>query len=126
MFTYSGNPSDSLKDEVRFRIGDTEDDFPMLLDNEIEFLLSSNNDNVLNTCIAACNVILAKLAKEVTYKIGPESVNASDRHTQYKSTLKTLMEEKLIKNSYVINCDQCDPHPNFAIGFQDNEPWTHK
>ncbi|HIS17776.1 MAG TPA: hypothetical protein IAC02_04110, partial [Candidatus Coprovivens excrementavium] len=55
MFTYSGNPSDSLKDEVRFRIGDTEDDFPMLLDNEIEFLLSSNNDNVLNTCISACN-----------------------------------------------------------------------
>ena len=126
MFTYSGNPKDSLKDEVRFKIGDTDKDFYMLADAEIEFLLESNTNNVLNTCIAACNVILAKLAKEVTYKIGPESVNASDRHTQYKSTLKTLMDEKLTKNSFVINCDQCDHDPNFAIGFQDNEPWPHK
>lgn len=126
MFTYSGNPKNSLKDEVRFKIGDTDKDFAMLLDAEIEFLLDSNNNHVLNTCIAACNAIIAKLAKEVDYKIGSESVNASDRYNQYKSTLQLLMDEKLTKNSYVINCDQCDPHPSFAIGFQDNEPWTHK
>lgn len=127
MFTYSGNPSDSLKDEVRFRIGDTEEDFPMLLDGEIEFLLSSNNDNVLNTCISACNAILAKLSKQVDYTIGPESVDASNRYSQYQAVLKTLVDEKVTKNSYVINCDECDPpHPNFTIGFQDNPPWTHK
>ena len=126
MFTYSGNPKDSLKDEVRFKIGDTDKDFYMLADAEIEFLLESNTNNVLNTCIAACNVILAKLAKEVDYKIGPESVSASDRYKQYSNTLKMLKDEKLTKNAYVINCDQCDHNPNFSIGFQDNTPWTHK
>lgn len=117
---------DSLKDEVRFRVGDTDPLFAMLEDEEIEFLLSSNNNHVLNTCINACNAILAKLAKEVDYKIGPESVSASDRYKQYSNTLKMLKDEKLTKNAYVINCDQCDHNPNFSIGFQDNTPWTHK
>ena len=126
MFSYSGNPMDSLKDEVRFRVGDTDPLFAMLEDEEIEFLLSSNNNHVLNTCINACNAILAKLAKEVDYKIGPESVSASDRYKQYSNTLKMLKDEKLTKNAYVINCDQCDHNPNFSIGFQDNTPWTHK
>ena len=126
MFSYSGNPMDSLKDEVRFRVGDTDPLFAMLEDEEIEFLLSSNNNHVLNTCINACNAILAKLAKEVDYKIGPESVSASDRYKQYSNTLKMLQNEKMTKNTYIINCDQCDHEPNFAIGFQDNTPWTHK
>ena len=126
MFTYTGNPGDSLLNEVRFRIGDTDKGFAMLEDEEIEFLLTSNNNHILNTCINACNVILAKLAKEVDYKIGPESVNASDRYNQYNDTHKMLKNEKLTKNTYVINCDQCDHTPNFAIGFQDNTPWTHK
>ena len=126
MFTYSGNPKDSFKDEVRFRIGDTDEDYYFLEDEEIEFLLNANEEHVLNTCIASCEIILAKLAKEVDYTIGPESVKASNRHSQYKVTLKSLLHEKLTKNAYIINCDQCDHTPNFAIGFQDNEPWTHK
>ena len=40
MFSYSGNPMDSLKDEVRFRVGDTDPLFAMLEDEEIEFLYS--------------------------------------------------------------------------------------
>lgn len=126
MFSYSGNPKDSLLDEVRFRIGDTDKGFAMLEDEEIEFLLTSTDNHVINTCINACNAILAKLAKEVDYKIGPESVNASDRYDHYSKILQVLKAEKLAKNAYVINCDQCDHKPNFAIGFQDNTPWTHK
>ena len=59
MFSYSGNPMDSLKDEVRFRVGDTDPLFAMLEDEEIEFLLSSNNNHVLNTCINACTYVLS-------------------------------------------------------------------
>ena len=45
MFTYSGNPKDSLKDEVRFKIGDTDKDFYMLgqVDKIISKIQKSRN-----------------------------------------------------------------------------------
>lgn len=126
MFTYSGNPGDSKLDEVRFKIGDTAVDFALLQDEEIEFLLASNDDNVINTCIGACRAIIAKLSKEVDYKLGPESVNASDRCKQYQSLLSTLKGEKITSTAYIITGDLCNHYPNFSIGMNDNTPWTHK
>lgn len=126
MFTYSGNPSSSKLDELRFKIGDTDEDFVLLNDDEIKFLLTSNNNDVMNTAIAAVRVIIAKLAKEVDYQIGPEKVYASDRRTQYIELLTTLIQEKSNKIAYIITSDQCEHYPNFSIGMQDNPQWIHK
>lgn len=125
MFTYSGNPAGSKLDEVRFRIGDTDKDFSLLEDEEIQYLLETNDNSVIDVCIQAVRAIIAKFAKEVDYTIGPEKVYASDRYKHYSELLINLQKEKN-KYSYIINADQCNHYPNFSIGMQDNPQWTHK
>ena len=63
LFTYSGDPSTSDKDAVRFYSGDTTDYGELsLFDAEIDYLLSANSDNVLATAIAVCERLANKLA----------------------------------------------------------------
>ena len=126
LFSYSGNPKDSLIDEVRFKIGDTDKDYYLLEDEEIEFVLESVNNSILESCIACVRAILPKLAKEVDYAIGPEKVNASDRYKHYSSILNSMISEKISKTSYIISADQCEHKPNFEIGMHDNPQWIHK
>lgn len=91
-WTYSGDPSESKLDTVRFLIGDTDADYALLTDEEINFTLELCNDNTSNAAIMSCEGLVAKAAKAVNYSIGPEKVAASDRFKQYQALLKSLVE----------------------------------
>lgn len=88
-WTYSGNPKESMKDYVRFLCGDTDEDMPLLQDEEIQFLLEQHR-SVIKAAIASCKVIIAKLSREVDYSIGPEKVAASQRVEHYRALLADL------------------------------------
>lgn len=89
-WTYSGNPKESLKDYVRFLCGDTDEDMPLLQDEEIQFLLERHK-SVTQAAIAACKAIIAKLSREVDYAIGPERVAARQRVEHYRALLADLV-----------------------------------
>jgi hypothetical protein len=83
--------ADSPRDQVRFRLGDTFADDVMLQDEEIDFLLGENRQNVNRTIIAACRVILANVANLVDFRVGPYS----ERNGNRLKALQLLLDQLL-------------------------------
>jgi len=127
-WTYSGDPQTSDKDAVRFYCGDTEEEFGLLQDEEIEYILNSQKrPDVKLAAIKACEQILAKLAKQVDYTIGPETVKASQRYKAYEGILRRLKKDVVGANAAPV-MGGWHP-PIFSIGMHDAEggwPWIRK
>lgn len=94
--SYSGDPSSSDKDKVRFVTGDTVEPF-ILSDAEIEYLLE-NSETVNDAIIAAIKIMLPRVAKCVDEKVGNVSVayskwyeNLKDAYDDLTSDLNTVV-----------------------------------
>ena len=81
------------KDQVRFIIGDTNEAEPLLQDEEIEFLLSENNNHILLSAIAGCDSIISKLARVPDFKIGPYSESNQVRLNAYQMLVARLRRQ---------------------------------
>lgn len=81
-WTYSGDPSSSARDAVRFMIGDTDADRPLLSDKEIDFTLSTNL-SAREAAIGCCEAIAMKFADKVDRRIGKTMVSGSQVYEQY-------------------------------------------
>lgn len=90
MWTYSKDPSTSTLDEVRFTIGDTDELYPLLQNEEIQFTLKQEDNNVIKASIRCCEAILAKWLKEVSYDTESESVDLSDRIDSMQHLMQAL------------------------------------
>jgi hypothetical protein len=90
---YSGDPSDSLIDEVRFRIGDTDTDEEFLTDDEIAYLLGQESDNVSRAAVRGCKRIAAELSRQVNYRMHGVSVDAKDLAKQFRDLATELETE---------------------------------
>lgn len=88
-WTYTQDPENVPIDMVRFLCGDTKEIASSLSDSEINYLIQLKG-SPQSAAIAAGVQILAKLAREADYTIGPESVKASQRFENYKKFLDTL------------------------------------
>lgn len=81
-FTYSGDPSTSQLDEVRFLVGDTDSSAVMLQDAEVTWLLSTATSTTAaaaeaaDACAAWCN----RQADEVDKKVGDTSISRTWRN----------------------------------------------
>lgn len=119
-WTYSGNPGTSDLDTVRFLLGDTETNDPLLQDEEITYLLTSKGSTNAATQ-QACLVLMAKAAREVDYTIGPEKVEAGKRLEAYRSIMKELKASALSSNA-VPSWDDATVYrePIFDIGMHDS------
>lgn len=89
-FSYSGNPKDSKLMEVRFILGDTNEDEFFLTDEEILFLLDEANENVMKASAKGAKSIYSTFAKGVDYRLGDFSENLSQRAGAYKELYKEL------------------------------------
>jgi hypothetical protein len=73
-WSYSGNPSTSAKDEVRFLVGDTDTTEQLVQDEEINYALAEQP----NTRLAAANVadsIGAKFSRKTDVRLGDYTVS---------------------------------------------------
>lgn len=86
-WTYSGNPRNSTRDAIRFELGDTDRNAPLLSDPEIEYALEIEKD--LNGAIArCCEALVAKFTREADYTLGPKQVAASQRAEAFRKLAK--------------------------------------
>lgn len=119
-WSYSGDPNKSELDKVRFLCGDTDVNDQLLSDEEINFLLMIKGTPE-RAAEEACLAIMAKLAREVDYAIGPEKVSASQRLENYKR----VMEERRslrIKSMAAPSWDdpaQRGERASFGVGMHD-------
>lgn len=121
-WTYSGNPKDSVKDQVRFMIGDTDEGDQQLTDEEIEFLIGMHS-TPLGAAKAAITGLIAKYSREVSYTIGPEKVSAEERVSNLQNLLATLAQT-WTASGVPSWADTEATHPNlFDKGLHDYRRW---
>lgn len=90
-WSYSGDPSTSKKDEVRFLIGDTNINQQILSDEEIEYMLKLYPEK---------NMLLAKLFEKladvygvrIKRSLGPESEDPTSRTDYFKDKANHYMK----------------------------------
>lgn len=93
MWTYSGNPASSAKDEVRFLVGDTDTNDQLVSDEEIAFVLGVHADSASINYAAAAVVaegIAAKFARKMDKSVGSLSVQAKQQRDHYVELARDL------------------------------------
>lgn len=93
-WTYSGDPSLSDRDKVRFWIGDTNSADPLLMDPEVDYALSVYPNPQL-AAAQCCRSIAAKFAQKVNRRVGDLSINYSDRQKHYLDLAAQLGQDGL-------------------------------
>lgn len=92
-WTYSGNPSLSGRDAVRFLVGDTEVNDQLLQDEEIDYLTTLHG--TLNHAAAeAAHAIAAKFARLMHRSIGGLSADFSAKYHQYMELAEELLRNE--------------------------------
>ena len=89
-FSYSLNPKSSLKDEVRFLIGDTKSGQPLLQDEEIRAVLDDCGNVPGLAAIVCCEAILSQMARMRDQSVGDVSISASQVVAAYEAMLTRL------------------------------------
>ena len=99
---------DSKKDQVRFKLGDTNPDSPVLEDEEIDFLLVQSGDDVLRATISACDGIISKISSIPDFRIGPYSESQGNRLSAYRSLRATLTAQLARLNAPIAHSPSTD------------------
>jgi hypothetical protein len=81
-WSYTGNPENRLLDACRFVIGDTDSSNQLLMDEEINWLLSQWEDNIYSAGAEGCVAIAGKYTRQGDYS---KSVGDLSISTQYQA-----------------------------------------
>lgn len=138
-WTYSSNPAYSAKDQVRFLIGDTDSNDPLLDDQEIAWVLSKYNNSPINAAIRCCESVVAKFSRLANEAVGQVRIDFSQKAEGY-TRMMTILKTRLAtedaapyaggisvsdKQAQVQNTDRV--RPDFRKHMMENEqiaPWT--
>ena len=133
-FTYSGDPSTTDRDQVRFLYQDTDPGLPLLTDAEIDFLIAKWFDlyDSLTYVAAVCAATVSrKFVGVVNVSADGVSVDTESLVQRYKDLAVELRSEYRRENQVGIevNVDNImvgtEPDPSirplrFAVGLHDN------
>jgi hypothetical protein len=95
-WSYTGDPADSPRDELRFVIQDTDTNLQLLTDEELDWLLSQwmeRFDSITYVGAVAAGVIARKFTGIVTVTADGVSVNTSELAARYRDMAAALREE---------------------------------
>lgn len=119
-WNYSGNPNESKKDEIRFLVGDTNENEPILQDEEIQYLIDEYASNEKVLFYQVFSRVATLFSRDVSKKLGPQSEDTSGR-------LKYYQQQAEYYRSTLVNAGLSTPkynHPKaFHRGMHGNPPW---
>jgi hypothetical protein len=93
-FTYTYDPTNVPIDAVRFTLQDTDEDNVLLWDQEINYLLSQTNDNIIRASILGARAIMAKFARMADREqAGKYQVYYTDKVGQYQTIIDSLEDQ---------------------------------
>jgi hypothetical protein len=101
-FTYSGDPTTSTRNKVRFLINDTVTADALFSDEELDYLITEWGTNVYEICRAACETLVSRfsrLADSTSKSVGDISVSESytAKSKQYQDLANSFLNRKLRK-----------------------------
>lgn len=97
-FTYSFDPTTSPKDYVRFLIGDTDREEPLLDDQEIYVFLNTYNQGVILSAVRCCETIAAKFSRRVNESVGQVRMDFSQAAKAYRDMALDLRRRGAIED----------------------------
>lgn len=121
-WSYSGDPSNSTLDEVRYLIGDTESTDMQLQDEEINYHLAQNNGSAVNAAIDACEGLVAKYARKVNREVGDLRIESERLMDHYIKLAKRLMSKRSMKGATGIFIGNNKDQRLFKMGMMDDAP----
>lgn len=83
-WNYSGNPASSEVDRIRFMVGDTNEDEPILQDEEIEFLIAEHGDNENALRYNVFVTVATIFARDIKRSLGPQAEDPTERLKFFK------------------------------------------
>lgn len=93
-FTYTYDPTNVPIDAVRFTLQDTDEENVLLWDQEIDYLLSQTNDNIIRASILGARAIMAKFARKADREqAGKYQVYYTDKVGQYQTIIDSLEDQ---------------------------------
>lgn len=95
-WTYSGDPSASEKDTVRFLIQDIDENEPLVSDEEITYAVDTWYElkGSLQYCAAVvADILSAKYTREASYSADGVSVNMAQAAQQFRDLAMALREQ---------------------------------
>jgi hypothetical protein len=98
-FTYSGDPTTSTRNKVRFLINDTDSTDALFTDEELDYLIGEWGTNVYEICRAACETLVSRfvrLSDSTSKSVGDISV--SESYTAKAQQYKDLAASFLLRN----------------------------
>ncbi len=122
-WNYSGDPANSPLDECRFLIGDTNEDAPIMQDEEILYIISQSGDNVNKLRYELFNHAATIFARDIKRSLGPQSEDPTSRLNFFKEQLE-LYKTKMASSGISL---PRHAHPKaFKRGMHNNPPWRPK
>lgn len=106
---YSGDPSISTKDAVRYRLGDTDASNWMLSDQEINYSLTIY-PNPLRAAASCARTLSARYARRVSKRVGDLAINYSDMAKNF-ADLATVLDREADRQAaipYIGGISQAD------------------
>jgi len=133
-WTYSGDPASTTKDAVRFWMQDIDTDLPLMSDIEIAYLVDRYYEgygSAVYVAAVACEVLAAKLLRQVPVSADGVSVSTGELFTRYNELAKSLRDQYKAESgldsspvlSGVLIGESRDPTIKpltFGTGFMDN------
>lgn len=89
-YTYSGDPSSSDRDELRFLLQDTANP-GFMTDAELDYLLTQY-PTVPQAALAAARTLYAKFAQQVSKSVGDLRIEAGARAANWAAMITTLQD----------------------------------
>jgi len=135
-FTYSGDPTTSTRNKVRFLLNDTTSTDVLFSDEELDYLITEWGTNVYEICRASCEVLVSRftrLADSTSKSVGDISVSESysAKSKQYQDLANSFLARKLRKSPPTIfaktdalkstdDRTTTDFNTDFVVGQMDN------
>jgi len=102
-FTYSGDPSTSTRNYVRFLINDTDSTDALFSDEELNYVISEWSGDAYNAARECAEILIARfsrLADSSSKSVGDISVSESysSKITHYKELAESLIRRQMRKS----------------------------
>lgn len=122
-FSYSGDPSDSILDECRFLLGDTNEANPIMQDEEIEYIIANAGNNVNMLRYRLFSQAATIFARDIKRSLGPQAEDPTSR-LKYFNAQAAEYKSKISAAGVSV---PSFAHPKvFFKGMHNNPPWPKR
>jgi hypothetical protein len=129
-WTYSGDPANSDSDAVRFMVGDTIRERPLLDDYEVEWIVSQS-PNLNRRAALACEALWSRFLAISDYTVGSVSKKFSDVAAKFKERAADFRRDAnknalvsfpahLVSTKQALENDSELQYPEFSVGMADS------